>query len=66
MGGSFFAEEAGDGMMRGSITLNVILLTSGVWLLLLAPMPRVARSSIGSGRGPLKAERWVRFPYALP
>gem|GEM_PF-6373882 len=53
-------------MLRGSITLNVILLTSGVWLLLLAPMPRVARSSIGSGRGPLKAERWVRFPYALP
>ena len=26
----------------------------------------MARSSIGSGRGPLKAERRVRFPYALP
>lgn len=27
---------------------------------------RLARSSIGLGRGPLKAERRVRFPYALP
>ena len=27
---------------------------------------QLARSSIGSGRGPLKAERRVRFPYALP
>ena len=27
---------------------------------------RVARSSIGLGHGPLKAERRVRFPYALP
>src|SRR5437867_9111667 len=27
---------------------------------------RPARSSIRSGRGPLKAERRVRFPYALP
>ncbi len=26
---------------------------------------KLARSSIGSGRGPLKAERRVRFPYAL-
>ena len=26
----------------------------------------MARSSIGLGRGPLKAERRVRFPYALP
>ena len=26
----------------------------------------LARSSIGLGRGPLKAERRVRFPYALP